>query len=64
MIGYGNWWAGGVVGDKADLGTSIMKLGDPFRGTRNCHRAQIDHAIKIEKSRVVGVNDSRGRAHR
>jgi hypothetical protein len=55
MIGDGNWWAGGVVGDKADLGTSIMKRGDPFCRHPELHRAQIDHAIKIEKRRVVGV---------
>jgi hypothetical protein len=41
-----------------------MKLGNAFGGTRNCHRTQIDNAIKIEKRRIVGVNDSRRRAHR
>ena len=64
MIGDGNWREGGVVGDKADLGTPIMKLGNAFGGTRNCHRTQIDNAIKIEKHRVVGINDSCRRAHR
>jgi hypothetical protein len=63
MIRDRDWRARRVVGNEADLGTAIMKLGDACYGTRDRDRTQIDDSIKIEQHGVIGIDDGRGYAH-
>jgi hypothetical protein len=63
VIGDGGRRAGSIVGNEADLGATSMELGNALCRAGHGERAQIDHPIKIEQHRIVGVDDCSSRIH-